>query len=60
MGTEHLAEFRIAMLLTGVKIQASADLISKASVIVLQNFRIPADFFLAFQVIYQGLPFFPL
>lgn len=58
MRAEHLAELRVPMLLAGIKVQASADLVSKAFVIVLQNINIPAYLFFAFQIVQQRLPYY--
>ena len=50
---EHLAEFRIAVLLAGVKVQAPADLIGEALIVVLEDADIPADLLLALKVVQQ-------
>ena len=43
MSAKYLAKFRVAMSLAGVKVQASADLIGKSFVIVLQDLGVPAN-----------------
>lgn len=53
MGAKYLAKFRVAMFFAGVKVQASADLIGKSFVIVLQDLGVPADPLFAFEIINQ-------
>lgn len=55
MSAKYLAKFRVAMSLAGVKVQASADLIGKSFVIVLQDLGVPANLLFTFEIINQRL-----
>ena len=55
MGAKYGTEFRIAMGFAGVEVQAPADLIGEALIIILQDSGVPADTFGIGKIIHQGL-----